>query len=155
MGAHLNPSNDSRLDSLPMNCAYIKNAICSVLMCTSVITFKELQMIHIQMFICAFINPSVPQTGLCWENFINDMENVDVPDEAFNYQSLVNIEGILPKGPFLPCVSMTGRALLAWYHRYMIGIQTYHHPSLYNRRVFDLDTFRLLNQTVAAALNVP
>ena len=29
------------------------------------------------------------------------------------------IEGILPKGPYLPCVSMAGRALLAGYHRYM------------------------------------
>ena len=26
-------------------------------------------------------------------------------------------EGILPKGPYLPCVSMAGRALLAGYHR--------------------------------------
>ena len=26
------------------------------------------------------------------------------------------IEGILPKGPYLPCVSMAGRALLAGYH---------------------------------------
>ena len=30
-----------------------------------------------------------------------------------------NIEGILPKGPYLPCVSMAGRALLAGYHRYV------------------------------------
>ena len=30
------------------------------------------------------------------------------------------IEGILPKGPYLPCVSMAGRALLAGYHRYVI-----------------------------------
>ena len=29
-----------------------------------------------------------------------------------------HIEGILPKGPYLPCVSMVGRALLAGYHRY-------------------------------------
>ena len=29
------------------------------------------------------------------------------------------IEGILPKGPYLPCVSMAGRALLAGYHRNM------------------------------------
>ena len=29
------------------------------------------------------------------------------------------IEGILPKGPYLPCVSMAGRALLAGYHRYL------------------------------------
>ena len=28
------------------------------------------------------------------------------------------IEGILPKGPYLPCVSMVGRALLVGYHRY-------------------------------------
>ena len=31
----------------------------------------------------------------------------------------VNIEGILPKGPYLPCVSMAGMALLAGYHRYI------------------------------------
>ena len=29
-----------------------------------------------------------------------------------------HIEGILPKGPYLPCVSMAGRALLAGYPRY-------------------------------------
>ena len=29
-----------------------------------------------------------------------------------------HIEGILPKGPYLSCVSMAGRALLAGYHRY-------------------------------------
>ena len=28
------------------------------------------------------------------------------------------VEGILSKGPYLPCVSMAGRALLAGYHRY-------------------------------------
>ena len=31
----------------------------------------------------------------------------------------IHIEGILPKGPYLPCVSMAGRALLAGYHRHM------------------------------------
>ena len=30
------------------------------------------------------------------------------------------IEGILPKGPYLPCVSMAGRALLAGYLRSMV-----------------------------------
>ena len=30
-----------------------------------------------------------------------------------------HIEGILPKGPYLPCVSMAGRALLAGYPRYL------------------------------------
>ena len=33
----------------------------------------------------------------------------------------IYIEGILPKGPYLPCVSMAGRALLAGYHRYVNG----------------------------------
>ena len=34
-----------------------------------------------------------------------------------------DIEGILPKGPYLPWVSMAGRALLAGYHRHLpIGI---------------------------------
>ena len=28
------------------------------------------------------------------------------------------IEGILPKGPYLPCLSMAGKALLAGYHQY-------------------------------------
>ena len=31
--------------------------------------------------------------------------------------SWIYLEGILPKGPYLPCVSMAGRALLAGYHR--------------------------------------
>ena len=29
------------------------------------------------------------------------------------------IEGILPKGPYLPCICMAGRALLAGYHRHV------------------------------------
>ena len=32
---------------------------------------------------------------------------------------ILHIEGILPKGPYLPCVSMVGRALLAGYPRYV------------------------------------
>ena len=32
---------------------------------------------------------------------------------------LRELEGILPKGPYLPCVSMAGRALLAGYPRAM------------------------------------
>ena len=34
--------------------------------------------------------------------------------------SLQYIEGILPKGPYLPCASMVGRALVAGYPRYII-----------------------------------
>ena len=37
------------------------------------------------------------------------------------HQIYEHIEGILPKGPYLPCVSMAGRALLAGYHRYEVG----------------------------------
>ena len=32
---------------------------------------------------------------------------------------IICIEGILPKGPYLPCVSMADRALLVGYHRYI------------------------------------
>ena len=39
---------------------------------------------------------------------------------TFNdHKYIVHIEGILPKGPYVPCVSMAGRALLAGYHRYI------------------------------------
>ena len=34
-------------------------------------------------------------------------------------KSCGDIKGILPKGPYLPCVSMAGRALLAGYPRYI------------------------------------
>ena len=39
---------------------------------------------------------------------------------------ILYIEGILPKGPYLPCVSMAGSVLLAGYPRYM-------HRKLHNR----------------------
>ena len=35
-----------------------------------------------------------------------------------HHKRKAHIEGILPKGPYLPCVSMAGRALLAGYPRY-------------------------------------
>ena len=37
---------------------------------------------------------------------------------SFQSTVIAVIEGILPKGPYLPCVSMAGRALSAGYHRY-------------------------------------
>ena len=41
-------------------------------------------------------------------------------NKTFNSNQIMGyIEGILPKGPYLPCVSMAGRALLAGYHRYV------------------------------------
>ena len=42
------------------------------------------------------------------------------PETHLNIKNILpGIEGILPKGPYRPCVSMAGRALLAGYHRYM------------------------------------
>ena len=32
----------------------------------------------------------------------------------------LHIDGILPKGPYLPCIGMAGKALLAGYPRYMV-----------------------------------
>ena len=36
------------------------------------------------------------------------------------YIIIAYFEGILPKGPYRPCVSMAGRALLAGYHRFYL-----------------------------------
>ena len=57
------------------------------------------------------------------------------------YSNRTHFEGILPKGPYLPCVSMVGRTLLAGYHRFSKwinmteGASTHPHP---------LDVFNLL-----------
>ena len=40
--------------------------------------------------------------------------------EATLLGNVWHIEGILPKGPYLPCVNMAAMALLAGYHRYYI-----------------------------------
>ena len=44
---------------------------------------------------------------------------VNLPTVAELRNRSAYIEGILPKGPYLPCVSMAGRALLAGYPRYV------------------------------------
>ena len=44
-------------------------------------------------------------------------------DWSYKFKWSGDIEGVLPKGPYLPCVSMAGRALLAGYYRYMSCIQ--------------------------------
>ena len=43
------------------------------------------------------------------------------------------IEGILPKGPYLPCVSMASRALLAGYHRYVMTVSSSDQQSFKNQ----------------------
>ena len=42
------------------------------------------------------------------------------------------IEGIVPKGPYLPCTSMAGRALLAGYHRYRHSLWVKGFPCWYS-----------------------
>ena len=49
-------------------------------------------------------------TNDCWEHIDGNM----------NISKQKYIEGILPKGPHLPCVSMAGRARLAGYPRYVV-----------------------------------
>ena len=41
------------------------------------------------------------------------------PSAGTKLTAKLHIESILPKGPYLPCISMAGRALLAGYHRYV------------------------------------
>ena len=62
--------------------------------------------------------------------YLHKLELYGVPIERVNEFNLLgltidqhmdwnaHIEGILPKGPYLPCVSMAGRAILAGYHLY-------------------------------------
>ena len=42
------------------------------------------------------------------------------------------IEGILLKGPYLPCISMVGRVLLAGYHRYSSPFRSRYNMSFVN-----------------------
>ena len=60
--------------------------------------------------ICARIN-----------NWVNNREAGDLRRHRGHFDvsvmTISQIEGILPKGPYLPCVSMADRALLAGYHR--------------------------------------
>ena len=53
-----------------------------------------------------------------WQKFVTSSR----PKGIYIY-----IEDILPKGPYLPCVSMAARALLAGYHRYICVCELRHH----------------------------
>ena len=64
--------------------------------------------------------------SLCWHRTIRVLEICILCRYMYNMLSVgedrinkaLYIEGIPPKGPYLPCVSMAGRTLLAGYHRY-------------------------------------
>ena len=45
-----------------------------------------------------------------------EYQDEDTTHTITRWGLIVHFEGILPKGPYLPCVSMVGRALLAGYH---------------------------------------
>ena len=53
-------------------------------------------------------------------------------------------EGILPKGPYLPCVSMAGRALLAGYHLVII-------PHIENKYIVTATQLQSINKTSLTA----
>ena len=57
-----------------------------------------------------------------------------------SYETCLNIEGMLPKGPYLLCVSMAGRAPLAGCHRYMKFNMTQWSPT-YVGKIFNIDLF--------------
>ena len=59
-----------------------------------------------------------PHEALCAVVFIVE-EACSMVQSYYNMvRYLSNVEGILPKGPYLRCVSMAGRALLAGNHQY-------------------------------------
>ena len=66
-----------------------------------------------------YTSASMPKsTGSLWP--ITELNNAHSPfiGSLLNTTTAPDIEGILPKGPYLPCVSMAGRALLAGYHKH-------------------------------------
>ena len=53
-----------------------------------------------------------------------------IPCGSTIVRSITYYESILPKGPYLPCVSMLGRALLAGYHRLLDPVLI---PSIFSK----------------------
>ena len=62
--------------------------------------------------------------GKYWKDSNNSRFVLVTRNKSRNRESITretpHIEGILPKGPYLPCVSIAGRVLLAGYPRYII-----------------------------------
>ena len=79
---------------------------------------------------CQDSNPDVAGSHMKWDPATPEFESwspqrktisllliwSQLPVPVHNLKQIY-IEGILPKGPYLTCVSMVGRALLAGYHR--------------------------------------
>ena len=59
-----------------------------------------------------------PNPGLMW--YVCEESYIRLTSRKHHdFSNHWQFEGILPKGPYLPCVSMAGRALLAGYHRFI------------------------------------
>ena len=63
------------------------------------------------------------------------------------------IEGILPKGPYLPCISMVGRALLAGYPRYIVLFPS-QSPKSISSKVLKMDTPNFICEFKVLALQM-
>ena len=67
------------------------------------------------MHILWYVFPQINSARQGWESSAS----------CWNSWFASHIEGILLKGPYLPCVSMAGRALLAGYHRHIMHISSH------------------------------
>ena len=68
---------------------------------------------------CNYLSlPEIPASGT--KVFICKCRCYNSASPSLALVHLFDIEGILPRGPYLPCVSMVGRALLARYPRYQL-----------------------------------
>ena len=80
---------------------------------------------------CQFHYPAI-HVGSLWSNHLRtNPDHMIIPTERppdvsstkvyiIKYVTdVLHIEGILPKGPYLPCVSMAGSALLVGYHQHV------------------------------------
>ena len=64
----------------------------------------------------------------------------------------LDFEGILPKGPYLPWVSMVGRALLAGYHRFVLTLNLITHQSFNSLTYFFISKCSRSGQFLCASV---
>ena len=64
-------------------------------------------------------------TSICWASKRGTGQSARARALGYSISRSAHIEGILPKGSYLPCVSMAGRTLLAGYYRYLVWINKF------------------------------
>ena len=102
-------------------CVRKKNNVCTVVTICSWAHWRAIFVLN--YLVVLWLGKSTPKITLSWAHkpFITTDHTSFcmsvMRDTTFIPTAKPEYEGILPKGPYLPCASMAGRALLAGYHR--------------------------------------